>query len=266
MAFFECNIHSDCLGMATTINVLMPQKSATQIGMDGSAAAPEGSPVLYLLHGCSDDQSIWMRRTSIERYAATCGIAVVMPFGARSFYNNTSDGSRWWDYISEELPAILPGFFNVSTKREDTFVAGLSMGGFGAFKLGILCPERFAAAASLSGMLDLNWAYPDKDSNEARSPQFGNIYGTRDEMLGSVNDIPFQMQKLIESGKEMPKFFISCGTEDFLYDINTAFRDRFADSIDLTYHEEPGTHEWGYWDRNIQRVLDWLPIEKKEVK
>ena len=95
MAFFECNIHSDCLGMATTVNVLMPQKSATQIGMDGSAVAPEGSPVLYLLHGCSDDQSIWMRRTSIERYAATYGIAVVMPFGARSFYNNTPDGSRW---------------------------------------------------------------------------------------------------------------------------------------------------------------------------
>ena len=159
MAFFECNIHSDCLGMATTINVLMPQKSSTQIGMDGSAAAPEGSPVLYLLHGCSDDQSIWMRRTSIERYAATCGIAVVMPFGARSFYNNTSDGSRWWDYISEELPAILPGFFNVSTKREDTFVAGLSMGGFGAFKLALNHPERYAAAARLSCSLRNDWLH-----------------------------------------------------------------------------------------------------------
>ncbi len=265
MALIHTHFFSAALGMQRTMEVVLPQKW-DGVGQQ-SGAGGEKFPVLYLLHGGSDDHTIWQRRTSIERYALEKGIAVIMPSTDLGFYADMKYGYDFFRFFSEELPLIVRDFFpGISTERKDTFVAGLSMGGFGAFKLGILCPERFAAAASLSGMLDLNWAYPDKDSNEARSPQFGNIYGTRDEMLGSVNDIPFQMQKLIESGKEMPKFFISCGTEDFLYDINTAFRDRFADSIDLTYHEEPGTHEWGYWDRNIQRVLDWLPIEKKEVK
>jgi len=79
MAFIQCNFHSDCLGMAASVNVILPQKSRTQIGMEGSSSAPEGAPVLYLLHGLSDDHTIWMRRTSIERYAAAYGLAVVMP-------------------------------------------------------------------------------------------------------------------------------------------------------------------------------------------
>ena len=128
MAFLQCNFHSDALGMAASMNVILPQKSRTQIGMGGAEAAAEGAPVLYLLHGLSDDHTIWMRRTSIERYAATTGLVVVMPSVNRSFYNNTPDGMRFWDYISEELPALLPTFFHVSTRREDTFVAGLSMG------------------------------------------------------------------------------------------------------------------------------------------
>lgn len=256
MAFFECNIHSDCLGMATTVNVLMPQKSATQIGMDGSAAAPEGSPVLYLLHGCSDDQSIWMRRTSIERYAATCGIAVVMPFGARSFYNNTSDGSRWWDYISEELPAILPGFFNVSTKREDTFVAGLSMGGFGAFKLALNHPERYAAAASLSGSLRNDWLH--KGNPALYTADFGPL----ETLPGSPNDLFAMASKVVESGAPRPKLFQACGTEDFLYRENIEFRDHLRKiGYENTYVEGPGTHCWEYWDARIQDVLKWLPLK-----
>ena len=149
MAFLQCNFHSDALGMAASMNVILPQKSRTQIGMGGAEAAAEGAPVLYLLHGLSDDHTIWMRRTSIERYAATTGLVVVMPSVNRSFYNNTPDGMRFWDYISEELPALLPTFFHVSTRREDTFVAGLSMGGFGAFKLALNHPDRYGVGQSL---------------------------------------------------------------------------------------------------------------------
>jgi S-formylglutathione hydrolase FrmB len=107
--------------------------------------------VLYLLHGYSDDHSIWMRRTSVERYAAEHHLAVIMPAVNHSFYTNEVQGERYWDYISEELPRAMHRFFRLSDKPEDTFVAGLSMGGYGAMKLALTHPERFGAAASFCG-------------------------------------------------------------------------------------------------------------------
>ena len=96
------------------------------------------------------------------------------------------------------------------------------------------------------------------------SEEFVYNYGSKSEMEGSVNDIPFQMEKLIDSGKPMPKFYQAVGTEDFLYEINVQFRDRFQPRCDLTYTERPGTHEWGFWDEEIQKVIGWLPIRKEE--
>jgi S-formylglutathione hydrolase FrmB len=136
------------------------------------------------------------------------------------------------------------------------------MGGFGALKLGINCPEKFAAIASLSGLTDPLWQYKDNRVNEA----WLNIFGTEDEIISSTSDLHYRLEQLIASGRETPRFYMTCGTEDFLYEINVQFRDKFRDRIDLTWHEEPGVHEWGYWDRNIQRVLDWLPITANEKK
>lgn len=258
MAFIQCNFHSDCLGMAASVNVILPQKSRTQIGMEGSSSAPEGAPVLYLLHGLSDDHTIWMRRTSIERYAAAYGLAVVMPCVNRSFYNNTPDGMRFWDYVSEELPALLPSFFHVSTKREDTFVAGLSMGGFGAFKLALNHPDRYAAAASLSGSLRNDWL---AENNRAF---YDWLFGKPEQFQGSQNDLRTLAERVVASGGPRPKLFQACGTEDFLYNVNTEFRDHLrAIGYEHTWLEGPGTHCWEYWDARIQDVLKWLPLKGK---
>lgn len=262
MALIHVNFYSKALGMQRSMDVIMPQK-ANGIGQ-GSVKSEEKIPVLYLLHGASDNHTIWQRRTSIERYALEKGLAVVMPATDLGFYADMKYGYDFWQFFSYEIFELVNEFFpGISTAREDTFVAGLSMGGFGTLKLGIMCPERFAAAASLSGLVDLvNWYGGDFDK------QFELIYGTKEEVTGSINDLPYQMEQLIASGKPMPKFYMTCGTEDFLYPMNVEFRDRFKDRIDLTYHEEPGIHEWSYWDRNIQRILNWLPLKanEKEVK
>jgi S-formylglutathione hydrolase FrmB len=130
------------------------------------------------------------------------------------------------------------------------------MGGFGALKLGINCPERFAAAASLSGLTDPLWQYREGRTNDA----WLNVFGEKEELRGGESDLHCKLEELIASGKPMPRFYQTCGTEDALYRINVEFRDKFKDRIDLTYHEERGDHEWGYWDRNIKRIIDWLPI------
>ena len=112
MAFIQCSFHSDVLGKACSMNVLLPQKVTTQIGMTSSGSRKD-LPVLYLLHGLSDDHSIWMRRTSIERYAASYPLAVVMPDGGRSFYTDMKYGSKYWTFLSEELPEIVCSLFPV---------------------------------------------------------------------------------------------------------------------------------------------------------
>ena len=154
MALLHVNFFSDVLGMATSMDVILPEQTAGQIGMEGKAS-DKLYPTLYLLHGMSDDHTIWQRRTSIERYVSDMGIAVVMPTTHLGWYTDMAQGNRYWTFISEELPAKCLSFFkNMSDRREDTFAAGLSMGGYGAFKLGLRCPDRFSAVASLSGGLD----------------------------------------------------------------------------------------------------------------
>lgn len=135
MALLRCNFFSDVLGMSMSMTVILPQKTRNQIGMAG-AAPTDRHPCLYLLHGLSDDDTIWSRRTSIERYVAPLGLAVIMPNVHRGFYTDMAHGYRYWTYISEEIPALAQSFFHISDRREDTFVAGLSMGGYGAHDWG----------------------------------------------------------------------------------------------------------------------------------
>ena len=257
MAFIQCDFFSNVLQLNVSMNVVLPQPIRPSY------------PVLYLLHGMSDDHTIWMRRTSIERYAEEYGLAVIMPAVGRSFYTNMAIGYRYWDFISEEVPQVAQGFFPLTTEREETFVAGLSMGGYGAFKLALSYPGRYAAGASLSGALDLSLNrmkrpdYVTEEMAEAWLAERRNMFGDLDSFDGSVNDLFYLAQQLAVSDGPKPRLFQGCGTEDFLYEQNQRFL-ALAQSLnlDLTYEEGPGEHVWSYWDMMIQRVLVWLGLEK----
>ena len=137
MALMHVDFFSDVLGMGVNMDVIIPQETSKQIGMEGRAA--DGAyKTVYLLHGMSDDHTVWQRRTSIERYVSRLGIAVVMPPTHLGFYTDTKYGMPYWTFIAEELPRICREFFpRLSGRREDTLAAGLSMGGYGAWKLGL---------------------------------------------------------------------------------------------------------------------------------
>ena len=199
MALIDVKFYSEALGMQTEAYVVLPQKdTAGEIGI-AQNASDKKYPVLYLLHGLSDDHSIWLRRTSIERYATEYGICVVMPCGHRSFYTDMKYGIDFFRHTADELPQIVHEFFpGISTKPEDTFVAGLSMGGFGAFKLGILRPDKFAAVASLSGAVDLLSSFPEDEPDKDAPGFFGHIYGSYNDLKDSVNDLPVQMEELLK--------------------------------------------------------------------
>ncbi|UVI27473.1 alpha/beta hydrolase [Paenibacillus spongiae] len=257
MALINCDFYSEALGLSTSMTVILPQQSYSQIGME-SKVFDRKHPTLYLLHGLSDDHTIWLRRTSIERYVAALGIAVVMPAVHRSFYADMKSGYNYWTFVSEELPTIARSFFPLSDLKEDNFVAGLSMGGYGAFKVALSHPDRYQAAASLSGSMDIASVadrFPD---------DFARAFGTREEAVGSRNDLFQLASDLSASSKQAPQLYQCCGTEDFLYDANLNFRDHAQQlGLPLTYEEEPGNHDWGYWDTKIQRVLEWLPLRQE---
>lgn len=258
MALLRCDFFSEALDLSTSMTVLMPQPAAHQIGLAGQTRNAD-PPVLYLLHGLSDDHTAWTRFTSIERYAAPLGLAVVMPQVHRSFYADEAHGAKFWTFLCEELPAVVGSFLKVSQRREDTFVAGLSMGGYGALKWALRQPERFAAAATLSGALDLAHLQ-SHDMRPHMRELMDRVFADR-TVTGSGDDL-FHLLENVDRAL-LPSLFVSCGTADHLYEQNQRFRDACRRlGIELSVDFKPGEHEWGYWDTTIQQVLDWLPLKR----
>ena len=256
MAHLRVDFFSDALSLSTSMTVLLPQRTTTQIGMTGATTGGP-PPVLYLLHGLSDDDTIWLRRTSIERYVAPLGLAVVMPQVHRSFYTDEHYGGGYWTFLTEELPQLVDSWFNVSQRREDTFVAGLSMGGYGALKWALRQPERFAAAASLSGAVDVTGLRTERVRPE--DPRmFDRVFGGAGAG-GGPDDLLWLLDQAAPA--TLPALYVCCGTEDMLIDDNLAFVDR-AQRAGLTVTTDFGTgaHDWAYWDTTIQDVLAWLPL------
>jgi len=252
MALLTVNFFSDVLEVGCTMNVVLPQPTEWQIGVVDDDIPMTDFPVLYLLHGLSDDHSAWLRYTSVERYAAAAGLAVVMPAVNRSFYANEHVGARYWDFVSEELPQIVGRFFRISTNPADTYVAGLSMGGYGALKLALTHPGRFAAAAALSGALDVHelWALGQRD--ELLHRVFGDSLPPESDLFALLAAADPAM---------LPRMYVGCGTEDQPVLVEGARR--MAAGLEevgaeVTTDFRPGGHTWDVWDAQLPEVIDWM--------
>ncbi len=259
MALIHCEFFSDTLELNVGMNVILPQATATHAHHHEGVSLDPPHPTLYLLHGLSDNHTGWLRQTSIERYASFKNLAVVMPDAHRSFYTDMKSGHNYWTFITQELPVLCRRFFSLSDRREDNFVAGLSMGGYGAFKWAFTNPQMFCAAASLSGALDRTKRMMASDK---MAQEFANVFGDPAKYPGSENDLLHLASRLAEGSKPRPALYQCCGTADVVYPENVSFRDHLRDlGLSAAYHEHPGEeHEWGYWDRMIQDVIEWLPL------
>ncbi|MEV1295568.1 alpha/beta hydrolase family protein [Pseudonocardia sp. NPDC049635] len=258
MARLRCDVVADSLGMATSITVLLPQPSRTRIGA-GVRDLDAPPPVLYLLHGLSDDDTAWTRYTAIERYADELGLAVVMPQVHRSFYTDQAYGGRYRTWVCTELPELVARFFRVSTDPAQTFVAGLSMGGYGAIGWALREPARFAAAASLSGVLDIAElvAAPPREEDPRiweRIFDGGPVAGTDADLFALVERV---------DPAAVPPLFVCAGAGDPLHGQSVRFTAAArAAGLDVTGHDGPGDHDWAYWDVRVRDVLDWLPLPR----
>lgn len=244
MALFEGSLRSEVLRMDTAVTVSLPQKPGT--------ADP---PVLYLLHGLGDDHTAWVRRTGIDRYANREGVAVVMPEVQRGFYTDMAYGPAYFTYITEELPRLCGSFFRITEDPARTYIAGLSMGGYGALKAALRCPERYAAAGCFSGAVDIRSRMKAEDN--PMTP--GEVQAVSGGELAPEDDILMLTARAVNAGRKLPAFYITCGLSDYLYEDNRRLRQQLDFlHIPYVYEEWAGAHEWDFWDRSVWQFLQFI--------
>lgn len=266
MAVLQVDFVSQCLMRTVTIKVILPVDKIAK--MNGEMPyTPEKFKTLYLLHGMLGNHTDWIDGTRISRWAQERNLAVVMPAGENRFYvDNPREGAYFGEYIGRELVEITRKMFPLSDRREDTFIAGLSMGGCGAICNGLKYHETFSHIAALSSGLLLEDILAS-DNNAAlpfmKRSYYESVLGDLSRLKGSDLDYEALIPNLKAKGADIPRMYLCCGTEDFLVEKNRKYGEFLkAEGIDVVYEEGPGAHEWNFWDTYIRRILDWLPLDE----
>ena len=264
MSVIKVSTYSPSLQIKTDVNVILPGP-VSGMPLEDAYRDPRKYPVLYLLHGTYGNHDDWLRYSRIESYAQEYHIAVVMMDAGNSYFRDVPRGQKYFTFITEEVPRMVEWMFPISGKREDKFVAGLSMGGFGACKIAMKCPDRYSHAACLSSAFD-GYAHEDTAKWPEGSPW--EMYYRPDEVLtGNDEDLYYLVRDNLKNNREMPKLYIAEGLQDFLMDQNERFTAFLSQNgIPYTYHKMDGAHDWSFWDAEIKNVLEWLPIEKNTAK
>ena len=253
MALIRIGFFSEALNMCTSCDVILPQAHSAD-------EPPRTYPVMYLLHNLTKNHSTWQRMTGIERYALRHDLIVVMPDAHLSSYADMLHGGKYFTYIVDELPRIMRGFFPISPRREDTFICGASMGGYGALKIALNRPEQYAAAGSLSsGFTSITDYIARKDDRGVNLLEmtFGET-GLAEENADSTA----RARALAAGDGPRPRIFITCGSEDTTlpencHEARDFFRAFEGNPFDFVYTEHPGAHDWDYWDRHIEDFITY---------
>lgn len=252
MNLFSVNMFSEVLQTNVEVNIAMPSVEC----MKKCGKKPA---VLYLLHGLYGSSQSWIINSNVLRYNKENNLAIVMPDMNNTFFVNNSAGIKYLDFCAYELLEFVEKTFNVSDKREDNFVCGLSMGGYGAYRIALERPEKFFAAFSLSGALDVVSISDEKNLNawdEAVVDSFKLNFGKDGAKRGSKDDLFYLLKNLSEK-EAKPKLFQYCGRQDYLYLVNIAFKNYIEKlQFDYSYLESEGEHNWDFWDEKICDVLE----------
>ena len=268
MARFTCNFISHTLLRTVDITVVVPSatipeamamnpqfmRSVTPDDMNGQDAPESGSryrdmpkfPVLYLLHGMGNNHATWTGYTNVEMYAEERNIAVVMISAENKSYVDHASGDKFYMFIEEELPDFVKGMLPISDRPEDTFIAGLSMGGFGTLVHALNNPDKFAALGAFSAAIELDPS---------------SLSGGIPTVVPDAYKPRVLAEKLYQAGGVFPAMYLACGSDDFLIASNRAFAEQVREyGATVVWDEVPGFgHEWRFWDLEVERFLDWLP-------
>lgn len=265
MALIKVDFFSQSLMRTVTIQAVVPVDKIVMPHQKTREKKPYKT--LYLLHGIFGNYTDWLTGTRIQRWAEDQNLVVIMPSGDNKFYVDNEKSQEFYSrFIGEELVKITRDLFPLSFHKEDTFIAGLSMGGYGAIINGLKYYQTFGYIAGLSSALLIDSMVKATDGDNIpymhKRCYLESVFGDLDQLIGSQKDYRFLVEQL--DVKDIPHMYMACGTDDFLIKENREFRDFLLEHhVDLTYEEGSGGHEWDFWDRYIQKVLQWLPLENK---
>lgn len=266
MAVVNLDLYSYELAMNTQATILLPERRGIP-----HTSHDEPYPMLYLLHGHGQDHTSWLRLSRIEFYLQNTDVIVVMPNACRSSYVDGVNTHRYGSFLTQELPRIIKNWFNITTDRENTFIAGMSMGGYGALHAAFSYPEQYGAVCALSpgirmGSLDLHDkadkgltipAVPEIDRN------FRNTFGPAENYLGSEYDLKHLARQLNAGSSHKPRILHLCGTEDPLHAESEDFAQFMrteCSGLDYTWQDGPGIHDFNYWDRESITMLRFFGL------
>lgn len=263
MALIQVNLLSKALMRTVPVNVILPVDKMVFPGMQPREDKPYKT--LYLLHGIFGNFTDWVTGTRIQRFAEEHDLCVVMPSGDNSFYVDTPY-NNYGQFIGQELVELTRKMFPLSHEKEDTFIGGLSMGGYGALRNGLKYADTFGYIVSLSGAChleemvsregDQGFILFDRSYSES-------VFGDLSKVLESDKSPKYLARQMQQAGKPMPKIYMACGEKDSLLPANQDMAQALTEQgVDVTFEVGPGNHEWDFWDKYIEKAIQWLPTEK----
>lgn len=265
MAIVKVNFFSESLMRTVNFMAVIPIDKRE---MDGEGLRSKDAPLktLYLLHGIYGGEYDWLTSTRIFKWAKDRNLAVILPAGENSFYNDNGF-ERYGTFVGDELVRFTRTMFRLSDRREDTFVGGLSMGALGAFYSAFRYPDTFGYVGALSTAAIAD-QYPAGEGNPTglldRRSYYETVFGKEDAFEGSRADYRKLALDLAGSGKKLPEIFMAVGKDDPLLQNSRDYREFLVKAgIPVDYREDVGAHDWAFWDRNLYRFLEWLPVERR---
>ncbi|MDO4198942.1 MAG: alpha/beta hydrolase family protein [Erysipelotrichaceae bacterium] len=262
MALIHINLNSKCLMRTVEVTAVIPFDKILEGETD-----KEKYKTLYLLHGIFGNNDDWVTYSNVRRWAEKKNLAVIMPSGENHFYVDCeANGERFSEFIGKELPEMMERLFPLSDKREDRFIGGLSMGGYGAVSNGLKYYKSFSKVIGLSGALDRGSKAmkPSGATGHFGPYYFETLFGKNPE--GTDKDIFYLLDK-VSKEEDKPDLYICCGTEDSLISVNRDFAGKAKEKgYNVEYHESEGGHTWDFWNEYIEKIImDYLPLEEVDI-
>ncbi|MFT4106713.1 MAG: alpha/beta hydrolase-fold protein [Lacrimispora sp.] len=271
MAVFETKFFSESLLQDVTVSVILPLPTSSNMEFGDAIQYPgqkQKYQVIWLIPTGTADHSKNVRSSRIEEYAKIHQVAVITPNLHNSLGFNLPHGVEYFDFLTRELPTIMRSIYPISSRREDNFIGGASNGGFTGYMTALRNPHQYAAAFSIGSFLDIRKCRDNKHAKFWYEKVSASLFGENDQYYDPhVHDTKTLAEDLAASGKEQPKFYSVLGFEDPYYPEAVGPTKEISKILkDMTVIEEHGFHDWDFWDPQLRKVLEWLPLKRGFVE
>lgn len=262
MSLFQVDFFSNALRRNVSFTAVLPNDVPPMM-MNDNECYQRKTKVLFLLHGYSGSCRDWLLGTRVTDLAMKYNMAIVMPSGENSFYlDGKGTGKAYGQLVGQELVDFVRSTFGLSSDKEDTFIGGLSMGGFGAIHTGLAYPNTFGKIVGLSSALIIhNIVNMKEDFTDAIADYdyYTSVFGDLSKLDQSANNPEVLIRRLKEEKQAIPSIYMACGTEDFLIEENRAFHQFLQkEKVPVEYIESPGVHNWDFWNQYLEPSMKWM--------